>query len=930
MKSILLLRRAGFRWRWLAVAVACGLAVGSSSLRAQEGDASGDPHTPAANPASLPPSSGAGHPVAAGTGGTGSSASQNAAIAGGNSGIIQKADQGPIDIISNSGTTYGNTGAGRVATFSGNVNIITNDASIYCDQADYNADTHEGILTGDVRIYRNDTTIVAERAVYNFNTKAIRALDFGGERGPYEFSSVGVFSPGQGLQYNLRNARFTTDDTSKPDFHLNARRVRIYPDNRVIYIGATLYIGATPVFYFPYFYQSLDQQSGYRLTPGYTSVYGAYLLTGITFPIADHLTGLVRLDYRSTRGIAGGLTFEYKPNKKLKTPPLAGTDITPYASDDNPGVAAVLPTVTSSANRNVAPSPNNSPNAPGSTDLTGAAVTTGADATTTRGGLTLTGEALSRQIRSPEATMLSLYGIRDDKPDLNRTDLLRESIDANRYRVKLTDYSFFTDDLFFKADVDKLSDRYLLQDFYEGEFTKNPNPDNVVSFGFYQPTFVATLSARLQLNRFFDTTERLPDLSFDVPRTPLGKSGVFWQSETSAVYLHRAFDDAGVLPEYETGRFDTFHQFTDPQTLFGWLNLVPRVGLRATYYTGSAPSNTFSYNLQYDNDTSDISLLTLNAANATPAQLKQAQELRNEIRDFQTGGGIFRPVANVGVEGSFKLSHVYNGVESRALGLDKIQHIIQPYADVSFIEDFGQGSRKLLQFDRLLPTTQLQPIDFPQFNSIDTIDETSAVRMGVRNRLQTKRDALTFNWLELDTFFQVNIYQPDQNATFANTNSTLSNLFNQMTFRPLPWVNFTVDSQLPVFNSRKGFTEVDTSLQFQATSNLDLTIQHRYLNNNPFFPNSSLVRFNAYYRLDDNWSAAFSERYEFAAHLLQAQSYTLYRDLSSFVTSFGVTVRNNNGVSDYGVLLNFTLKGVPKVNLPVGFDVNSVESQLTQ
>ena len=899
-----------------------GSALHAGPLRAQEGDASGEPHAAPAT-TSLPPSPGAGHPAGAGTRGTAGAASPNNALAGGNAGIVQKAEQGPIDIISNNGTTYSNSPAGRVATFSGHVNIITNDASIYCDQADYNADTHEGILTGDVRIYRNDTNIVAERAIYNFNTKAIRALDFGGERGPYEFSSVGVFSPGQGLQYNLRNARFTTDDSSKPDFHLNARRVRIYPDNRVIYIGATLYVGATPIFYFPYFYQSLDQQSGYRLTPGYTSTYGAYLLTGITFPVAEHITGLVRLDYRSTRGVAGGLTFEYKPNKKEKVAPTVGTDLTPYASDDNPGVAAVLPTPNPRATAaNIAPSPNNSTNPLG--------VTTNADGTTSTGDSVLTGEALSRQIRSPEAAILSLYGIKDDHPDLNRTALNREVIGGNRYRVKLTDYSFFTDDLFFKADLDKLSDRYLLQDFYEGEFTKNPNPDNVVSLAYYQPTFITTLTGRFQANNFFDATERLPEISLDVPRTPLGKSGVFWQSENSAAYLRHAFNDDATLPEYSTYRLDTFHQFTDPQTLFGWLNLVPRVGLRASYYTSSAPANTFSYNLQYANDATDLSLVSFNPVTASPTQIKAHQELLNEIQEFKTGGGIFRPVVNVGLEGSFKLSHVYNDIESRALGLDKLQHVIQPYVDAAFIEDFGQGSRKLLQFDRLEPTTQLQPIDFPQFNSIDTIDETSAVRMGVRNRLQTKRDALTFNWLELDTFFQVNVYQPDQNATFANTNSTLSNLFNQMTFRPLPWVNLTIDSQLPVFTGRKGFTEVDSSLQFQATRDLDLTVSHRYLDNNPFFANSSLLQFNAYYRIDDNWSAAFSERYEFAAHLLQAQSYTVYRDLSAFVASFGVTVRNNNGVSDYGVLLNFTLKGVPKVNLPVGFDVNSVENQLTQ
>ena len=43
----------------------------------------------------------------------------------------------------------------------------------------------------------------------------------------------------------------------------------------------------------------------------------------------------------------------------------------------------------------------------------------------------------------------------------------------------------------------------------------------------------------------------------------------------------------------------------------------------------------------------------------------------------------------------------------------------------------------------------------------------TAVRLGVRNRLQTKRDALTFNWLELDTFFQVNPQQPHGNTAFV-------------------------------------------------------------------------------------------------------------------------------------------------------------------
>ena len=909
-------------WRASAALGLCVgfLTVGAASRVRAQADPTATPTTalPEATPTTAPPGAAPAAGAVNGVAGT------NAAL-GGNAAAARQVEQGPINITSTEDFTY----EGHVAVFRGSVNIVTNDASIYCDRADYNADTHEAVLIGDVRIYRNDTVLVSERAIYNFNTKAIRALDLSGEKPPFEFSSVGVFSPGQGLQYNLRNAQFTTDDRSTPDFHLNARRVRIYPDNRIIYIGSTLYVGSTPVFYFPYFYQSLDQQSGYTVTPGYSSTYGAFLLTGVTFPVTDHITGLVRLDYRTERGPAGGLNFEYKPNKRKKVPP-SGTNITPYASDDDPSVA--VGGVPSDSSPNNAPGPNSNvtPGGFGASSGTLGADGNLTDAEGTRPGFAATGLALSRQIRNKESSELLTYFIHDDKSDLNRTTLDREPIGQDRYRVKLSSYQFFTDDLFFKLDADKISDRYLLQDFYEGEFTKNPNPENIAALAYYQPTFVTTLTARYQLNEFFDSTERLPELSLDAPRLPLGNTGIFYESTNSAGYLTRYFGNDSPLPAYSTFRADTFHQFTLPETLFGWLNVVPKVGLRGTYYSRSAPANTDAYALQFANDTDITSLLSVGPAGASPAQLKNQQDLRNQIAAFQTEGDIFRPVVNAGVEASFKLSRVYDNVESRTFGLDRIQHIVQPYADFQTVEDFGYGSRRLLQFDRLLPTTQLQPIDFPQINSIDTIDENTAVRVGVRNRLQTKRDALTFNWLELDTFFQANLYQPDQVATFANTNSVFSNLFNQLTFRPLPWVNLTLDSQLPVFNPKSGFTEIDTALQFQATSNLDLTISHRYLDHNPFFANSSLLRFNAYYRLDDNWAAGFSERYEFAQHLLQAQSYTIYRDLTSFVGSLGLTVRNNNGVSDYGVVLNFTLKGVPKVSLPVGFDVNSLDNQLTQ
>ncbi len=824
-----------------------------------------------------------------------------------NGGLLKSAQDGPIDITSQGETTYSTTPVGHIATATDSVTITTVDSSIYCDYAEYNIDKHEALLVGNVRIYRTDTLTLSERAVYNFDTKAIRALDLNGSKPPYDFGGLSAFSPGAGLEYNVRNSGFTTHDSSKPDYHLQAHRVRIYPDNRIIYIGTTLYIGQTPVFYFPYFFQSLDRQSGYTITPGYTSEYGAYLLLGITFPISDKITGLVRLDFRSARGAAAGFNLEYKPKRKPKRPP-DGSGLGPYASDDDPSVAVVPANTGVAATRTKADD-----NTPGNND----------DDEEREPGFALSGEALSKRIRNKEGAELQTFLALDDKPDLNRTSLDRLPVDSTRYRLALAQTQFITDDLYFKINVDRISDRYLLQDFYQSEFTRNPNPDNVATLSYYNPGFVATLLARGQLNSFFDTTERLPEFSLEIKRQSIFGSPVFYEGETNIGYLKRTYDEESPLASYSSYRFDSFHQVTLPETYFGWLSIVPRLGVRGTYYSRSAPDNLSSFELENLADDSTLrAALALTPNGALPDNLPNVQAARDAIAKFVPDGGLFRPVVNAGVEASFKLSRVYDDAQSRLLGLDKIQHVVQPYVNFAEVEDFGVGSRDVLAFDRRLPTTQLSPIDFPEYTSIDSIDESTVVRVGVRNRLQTKRDALTFNWLELDTFFQVNAYDPAEQGRF-------SNLFNQLTFRPLPWVSLILDSQFPVFQ-RNGFTEINTTLNFQVTSNTDLQLSHRYLDNNPFFENSSLLQLGAYFRFDDNWAFGFVERYEFSDHTLEAQSYTLYRDLTSFVASVGLTVQDNRGVNDYGLLVNFTLKGVPKVSLPVGFDVQSLTNQFTQ
>jgi lipopolysaccharide assembly outer membrane protein LptD (OstA) len=73
------------------------------------------------------------------------------------------------------------------------------------------------------------------------------------------------------------------------------------------------------------------------------------------------------------------------------------------------------------------------------------------------------------------------YFLRDAGADINRTSEVRTGVPEDRYRVSLQDRTEFTENLHGIVDITKLSDEFLLQDFYPGEFQINPQPDNVIA-----------------------------------------------------------------------------------------------------------------------------------------------------------------------------------------------------------------------------------------------------------------------------------------------------------------------------------------------------------------------------------------------------------------------------------------------------------------
>jgi hypothetical protein len=268
--------------------------------------------------------------------------------------------------------------------------------------------------------------------------------------------------------------------------------------------------------------------------------------------------------------------------------------------------------------------------------------------------------------------------------------------------------------------------------------------------------------------------------------------------------------------------------------------------------------------------------------------------------------------------------------------------VFQPYSDLSGVYAGGPNVNQVLQFDRLLPanpaqntksgyqpsSTQLEPLDFPQFGAIDTIDTWAIWRLGMRNRLQTRRDGQTIDWFFLDTFIDVNGINPYENGPVSNLN-------DRMVFAPVSWFNVAVGSQVPLVSD--GFTELNSNLNFMPVRNFNFSFGTRYINNYNGTSDNNQYPFQAFWRANDHWSFSLQEIYNTSAvnppgsvaastgNSLIYQRYMIHRDLSSWIVSFGAEVRANqasgtqSAQNQYGAIINFTLKDLPQVTLPLAF-----------
>jgi LPS-assembly protein len=483
----------------------------------------------------------------------------------------------------------------------------------------------------------------------------------------------------------------------------------------------------------------------------------------------------------------------------------------------------------------------------------------------------------------------------------------------NRYRVAFQHYLQFGPDFSSTADLNLWSDPWITRDYFPSEYQAENQPANFVSLNQYNPNFTVSLLASPQVNPFFETVERLPEFTVESKQQYIFGLPVQYTSQSSVVNFERKFADtdyfrfpddypynsfehaetaydfyhpnqapgfdASQQNNYSAYRYDTYHELSYPHQYFNFLSLTPRIGGRLTYYSDDNQNIT---------DTANNNSLT-----------------NDKILDPKT-----RLAGNVGLEGDFKISRTWLDVKDPNLGIDGIRHEIEPFFDAEYAPSPTVSPNDIRGFDDRLYSTRLQPLDWTEYNSIDSIDREAVLRFGVWNKIQTKRDGVNFDLFTVQTYADADF---DHNFSAATPDSTFSNLFNDIRYNESQELSFESLSALAIDGN--SYNEIDNNMIWSPDPSVRFVLGDDYLNHSPIFGDTNQISLDLFYRINEHWQFEGKEQVDATNAHFQNQEYTIYRDLDAWQLAMTYSDSELNNQSDHAIYFSLTLKAFPKYEI---------------
>ena len=444
---------------------------------------------------------------------------------------------------------------------------------------------------------------------------------------------------------------------------------------------------------------------------------------------------------------------------------------------------------------------------------------------------------------------LRLYYINDNSPMDNDDIVAGRTVDNTRYTARFSHYQYFGKNTHVLSRLTYLSDTDVLEDFFSSEYRLGPQPENYASLVYRRDNYIAGISARMRLNGFYETVTRLPEAWLEVPMRRIQEGPFYYAQRTSAGHLERLRASGSEADDYSALRIDSEHELSMGRKV-GILNVVPGIGYRGTYYS----------------DTPVIS--------------------GAEEGDESGGEDAYRSLYELSTDVSFKMFRVWRTDGEENSGY---RHVVEPYTKYVFV-----------------PKPDVDPSTVYKFDKIDDLGERHDIRVGMRNKFQTKRSNRPFDLLDIDTWINGDFNRAKGERVFDA-------LEMDAELRPVRNVDIDIDARMEL--EEPEVSRLNTRLVVGNRSRTFASLEYRFKRDA-----SKLLAAELTYRPNNRWTHIYSARYEFEESRLEEQSYWIRRDYDCMYVALGINdipeYTRTDGTSrgdEYQFLVRFDIKAFPNI-----------------
>jgi len=444
-------------------------------------------------------------------------------------------------------------------------------------------------------------------------------------------------------------------------------------------------------------------------------------------------------------------------------------------------------------------------------------------------------------------------------PDPDAAEPFEDRTGRRRWRFQWRHRSDFDPYSNLIISHNNLSDQYLLQDFFNGEYGLESEPQSQYVFTRNSPNTGLLVEVDKQYNHFFNELERLPQVRFTINRNQIGDSNAYYWSQSEFVNYNRKVASSDTSPH--VARFDTAHELSYPMK-YKDVVVYPSITFRDTEFS----------------------------------------------RDENDSGWISRQTINTSIDVSTRFYKLYDyNTNFLGLNINKLRHIVEPYFNWDANRFTTYSADRLEQFDAI---DAIDNKDVFQFG-LENRFQTKRFEQGKWQRVDV---------VSLNTFI---FYSLNDNIPGSSVFRTAGVELTVRPYRWLTIQNFTnydaatgviIDSETELFMTYKDRLNFLLSYRFLNDKDLDGVSGPE---------KSSLITADLTFKINDLWAAGGFVRYERESNLIEEWEIRFTRYLHCWILDFGVNARKSDrlaGEQDTNIeaFFQLTLSAFPGLNLETG------------